>query len=61
MTKYNKEFFDRQKDASYISASIIVPIVMEYVSPKSVVDVGCGVGVHGFRSLRSKGLEIFLV
>lgn len=44
MTKYNKEFFDRQKDASYTSASAVVPIVMEYVSPKSIVDVGCGVG-----------------
>lgn len=44
MTKYTKEFFDRQKDASYASASVVVPIVMEYVSPKSVVDVGCGVG-----------------
>lgn len=44
MTKYTKEFFDRQKDASYTSASVVVPIVMEYVSPKSVVDVGCGVG-----------------
>lgn len=44
MTQYNKDFFDRQKDASYASAQAVVPIVLDYVNPKSVVDIGCGVG-----------------
>lgn len=44
MTQYTKDFFDSQKDGSYASAQAVVPLVMGLVSPKSVVDIGCGVG-----------------
>ncbi len=44
MTQYTKEFFDNQKNASYASAQVVVPLVIDLVHPQSVVDVGCGVG-----------------
>jgi SAM-dependent methyltransferase len=41
---YNKGFFERTRPGSSLSASVIVPIVLELIQPKSVVDVGCGTG-----------------
>ena len=43
-TVYNEGFYRAQKDGSYNSARIVIPIVKEYVSPKTVIDVGCGLG-----------------
>ena len=41
---YGKTFFDDQRRQGQLSAREIVPIVIEIVCPRSVVDVGCGVG-----------------
>ncbi len=41
---YDENFYRAQKDGSLKSASIVLPIVRKYVHPKSVIDVGCGVG-----------------
>ena len=41
---YSAEFFDQQSGGSRRSAQRIVPLVMELVRPRSVVDIGCGVG-----------------
>ena len=41
---YNKNFYDLQKINSYNSAREIVPCLIEYLNPKSVIDVGCGIG-----------------
>lgn len=41
---YNPEWFKKQKKSALESASVIVPIVMDMVAPKSVVDIGCGMG-----------------
>lgn len=43
-TLYTEKFFSDQKDWSLNSAREIVPLVLKYVQPKSVVDVGCGLG-----------------
>jgi SAM-dependent methyltransferase len=43
ITKYNKDSFGDRSD-SLKSAKIIVPIVLDLVQPKGVVDVGCGTG-----------------
>lgn len=43
-TPYTGRFYDNQSEGSLRSARVVVPIVMEMVRPKSVVDVGCGVG-----------------
>lgn len=38
---YSREFFSRH---TADSPSVIVPLLMEYVKPSSIVDVGCGTG-----------------
>jgi SAM-dependent methyltransferase len=44
MNTYNFEFYNAQAEISYRSARKVVPIVVNLLSPRSVVDVGCGVG-----------------
>lgn len=44
MTEYNRDFYDAQMQGSLRSAEIVVPFVIDLIQPKSVVDVGCGVG-----------------
>ncbi len=41
---YSRSFFKTQSTGSARSAEAIVPLVMDLVKPKSIVDVGCGVG-----------------
>ncbi|ANP44591.1 methyltransferase domain-containing protein [Candidatus Viadribacter manganicus] len=43
-TPYNSGFYDRQSDGSRRSADAVVPLLLEWFSPKSVLDIGCGVG-----------------
>lgn len=42
---YNNSFYEEFIDSSRLSASVVVPLVMNLVKPKSVVDVGCGIGI----------------
>jgi SAM-dependent methyltransferase len=44
MTSYSHNFYETNRTGSLISARQIVPLVMDLVKPKSVVDVGCGLG-----------------
>ena len=50
---YDKEFQNFLVQTSTVSASKIVPYIMEIVRPNSVVDVGCGIGawLSQFRDL----------
>lgn len=41
---YNNEFYKLQAKKSYISAKETLKILFEKYKPKSVVDIGCGVG-----------------
>jgi 2-polyprenyl-3-methyl-5-hydroxy-6-metoxy-1,4-benzoquinol methylase len=42
---YNAEFYDSQKDGSYKSAKIILPLVLKVIPPvSSAADFGCGTG-----------------
>jgi SAM-dependent methyltransferase len=41
---YDRDFYNKQQDGSLRSAQVVVPIVTDCVQPKSVVDIGCGVG-----------------
>jgi SAM-dependent methyltransferase len=43
-TVYNKDFYEDQQNGSLISAKEIWPVIFQYVRPKSVIDIGCGVG-----------------
>ena len=45
MTTYTRKWFDQQVVGAASSASTVVPLVMDLVHPRSVVDVGCGMGV----------------
>jgi SAM-dependent methyltransferase len=44
MNPYTEEFFEGLLEGSRRSARLVVPIIMELVRPKRVVDVGCGLG-----------------
>ncbi len=41
---YTKKFFENQQQGSINSAKVVVPLVIDLVAPKTVVDVGCGTG-----------------
>ena len=43
-TPYDGDFFTRLEAGARRSARRVVPLVLEYLQPKSVVDVGCGLG-----------------
>jgi len=44
MSTYTKRFFDRRGESAGRSAETVVPIVLELLRPKRVVDVGCALG-----------------
>jgi SAM-dependent methyltransferase len=44
MQPYTEEFYQDQRDGSRRSAEEIVPLVLELVQPRRVIDVGCGLG-----------------
>ncbi len=41
---YSKKFFNKITSLSLSSANVIVPLIMDLIRPKSVLDVGCGLG-----------------
>lgn len=54
-TVYDAAFFDDQMDGSLASARV-VPLIQAKLSPRSVVDVGCGVGTW-LSVFRAGGVE----
>ncbi len=44
MGSYDAEFYARQQKGSLQSARRVLPHLLELVAPRSIVDVGCGVG-----------------
>ncbi len=58
-TEYSEEFFRALRDGAYRSAKAIVPLVMEFVHPKSVIDLGCGLGTW-LTVFRENGVDDFL-
>lgn len=41
---YDRSFFEDQLAMSSKSAAIVVPLIVSIVQPRSVVDMGCGIG-----------------
>lgn len=41
---YTKDYYKDIQGGSRRSAKVIVPLVLELIQPRSVIDVGCGVG-----------------
>ncbi|HJS86586.1 MAG TPA: class I SAM-dependent methyltransferase [Acetobacteraceae bacterium] len=53
---YDDVFFEGQKHGSYMSSREILPIVQRLVDPRSVCDVGCGVGTW-LKSWKDLGVQ----
>ena len=53
---YSTKFYENQRSGSRQSADRIVPLVVDLVRPKSVVDIGCGVGTW-LASFSAQGSE----
>lgn len=56
MNPYTKSFFQEQAERSEASAARVLPELLSLLSPKSAVDVGCGVGTW-VKTLKSHGVE----
>ncbi len=41
---YDKSFFAGRSETVALSASVVVPVLMDLISPRSVLDIGCGQG-----------------
>lgn len=41
---YDQKFYEGQRANSSASAHLVIPLVKDIVDPRSVLDVGCGVG-----------------
>ncbi len=44
MQTYTEDFYKSVRDGARKSAKEIIPIIFEFIQPKSVIDVGCGTG-----------------
>lgn len=44
MKAYNTSYYNGIKEGSIESARQLVPVILEYCKPSSVLDVGCGIG-----------------
>jgi SAM-dependent methyltransferase len=56
---YDPHFFEAHGGASARSAEIVVPVVVEALHPRSVVDVGCGTGAW-LAEFRRSGVQDIL-
>ena len=54
---YTESFYDSVKSSSEPSAEIVVPLIIDLVRPKTVVDVGCGSGAW-LRRFKQLGCQI---
>ncbi|MGO9176082.1 MAG: class I SAM-dependent methyltransferase [Desulfobaccales bacterium] len=59
MSHYPTEFYKQIQVGSLKSAEAVVPLILELVKPKSVIDVGCGDGTW-LSIFRKLGIEDFL-
>ncbi|MEK6288854.1 MAG: polysaccharide deacetylase family protein [Acidobacteriota bacterium] len=56
-TIYDDQFFDKITDSALTSARIIVPLLLNYIDPKSVIDIGCGRGAW-LKAFQENGITI---
>ncbi len=53
---YTRTEFERQRDRSYLAASVIAPEVLRVTAARSVVDIRCGVGTW-LRAFAANGVD----
>lgn len=58
MTTYNSDFYNAQAHISYLSACKVFTILLNLLSPRTIDDVGCGVGTW-LEVLERQGIEIY--
>jgi SAM-dependent methyltransferase len=56
-TDYTPTYFDVFRDSSQASAAVVVPMVSAWVQPRSVIDLGCGLGMW-LSVWRAQGCEV---
>ena len=56
---YDWAFYEKIAESARRSAHEVVPIILDYISPRSVIDVGCGTGTW-LSVFSSKGVTDFL-
>ena len=56
---YNNKFFKNTIKYEADSAAEFVEVVLKYYNPKSIVDIGCGVGIY-LKEFNKKGIEDLL-
>lgn len=56
MAKYSEQFYEKYELGVERSARTIVPMILDLLSPRSVVDLGCGTG-GWLAEFRSRGIE----
>ena len=59
MTSYDQAFYQHQKEGSLKSAQVVVPMIMRLLNPRTVVDIGCGVGTW-LSVYRQQGVQSIL-
>jgi cyclopropane fatty-acyl-phospholipid synthase-like methyltransferase len=58
MSIYDKNFYNDQFHGSLGSAEEVVPIVMKFINPKTVIDIGCGAGTWAHVFERDYGCKV---
>jgi SAM-dependent methyltransferase len=58
VSDYSEQFFQARAAGARSSAEAVVPVLLEYVRPRSVVDIGCGTGEWLAAFGRHPGVEV---
>jgi 2-polyprenyl-3-methyl-5-hydroxy-6-metoxy-1,4-benzoquinol methylase len=54
---YDKKFFDNTLKLESQSAKVVTEILIKYFAPKSVIDIGCGIGIY-LAEFKANNIEI---
>jgi SAM-dependent methyltransferase len=59
MKPYSESFYESIPETAQLSAKEIVPLIFEFIQPKSAIDIGCGLGTW-LSVFKEYGVEDFL-
>ena len=55
---YDENFYKSIKNSSYSSATVIAPMVIDLIHPKTMVDIGCGAGSWS-KAFSDLGVDVY--